>query len=356
MLAAEPSSLHALCQAELELSSRGLLRNPKCYSAWHHRLWVLGVDPAPLPDELKLCDKMLQMDARNFHCWNYRRAVAALANTSPQSEFEFTTQKINENFSNYSAWHYRSVLIPRIYTPAWFAHGDQAESGGSDSSEGAIASRRAQYDSLIDSEFNLVKGAFYTEPEDQSAWLYHRWLLGRVVAASTGHKLPVLGVSLGTHLFDEQQPSQPQQHDDATAVAAPAMPAPSAGASLARQLHVFCRELREVQELLTVEEKCKWALLTSAILQAGIFSCLQAQQQQSQSQVEPDPSAAAAVSAAAASAAADATAEPVPSLSELSSGMRDAFERLLLLDPKRRGYYEEVQQRFLQQQQQPDQQ
>lgn len=33
-------------------------------------------------------------------------------------------------------------------------------------------------DSADDTEFELVTQALWTEPADQSGWLYHRWLVG----------------------------------------------------------------------------------------------------------------------------------------------------------------------------------
>ncbi|CAO3638399.1 unnamed protein product [Mucor hiemalis] len=117
--------------------------------------------------ELGLVDKMLTMDARNFHGWNYRRYVVSHLKQAAQSEeeillinqqeYEFTTKKINQSFSNYSAWHQRSKLLPDIVKSM-----DTEE-------RNAVAIN----------ELDLVKAAIYTDPEDQSAWLYYWWLLGR---------------------------------------------------------------------------------------------------------------------------------------------------------------------------------
>lgn len=60
-----PSQLPSLSLVELDLSYKALLKNPKCYSAWAHRLWVINLKHVDLLNEIKLCKKMLEMDARN---------------------------------------------------------------------------------------------------------------------------------------------------------------------------------------------------------------------------------------------------------------------------------------------------
>lgn len=35
--------------------------------------------------------------------------------------------------------------------------------------------------SVLEQELQLVRQAMYTEPEDQSAWMYHRWLLSMLL-------------------------------------------------------------------------------------------------------------------------------------------------------------------------------
>ncbi|CAG8611943.1 6522_t:CDS:10 [Funneliformis mosseae] len=141
--------------------------NPKSYWIFNHRRWCL--EEIPNPDwnmELKLIGKFLEMDARNFHAWDYRRYVTfQLSSTTKtsltQTEFDFTTTKINQNFSNYSAWHQRSKLMPRLIKEQNL---DEQEK-----------------ETLVNKEFELVKAAFYTDPDDQSAWLYHWWLVGREI-------------------------------------------------------------------------------------------------------------------------------------------------------------------------------
>ncbi|OQR78654.1 geranylgeranyl transferase type-2 subunit alpha-like [Tropilaelaps mercedesae] len=146
---------------ELTLVQQALLKNPKSYGAWWHRGWV-NENLTASPDwsrELQLTGLFLEKDDRNFHCWDYRRFVLERCPVPLEDELKFTRERIDANFSNYSSWHYRSHLLPRLFP------GDR---------EGSI-----REDILLD-ELDLVLNAAFTDPQDQSAWMYHRWLLGKV--------------------------------------------------------------------------------------------------------------------------------------------------------------------------------
>jgi len=249
-----------LCAKELQVIESGLLKNPKSYGAWSHRIWIIDQGTCDLERELSLCSKMLNMDSRNFHCWNYRRYVVGCIGTRSclESELAFTTEKTNQDFSNYSAWHYRSVLIPQL-----FDHVPQVE-----------------LDEILDQEFELVKQAFYTEPDDQSSWLYHRWLLGKVCV--TGLKIPCVGMSLGishsmikltAEEFEQQRESKQDQQDSQESLRA-------------RQVAVFSRELAVCEELFAIEPDCKWVLLTLALLLGGLEACEPSSPEQRKSTLE----------------------------------------------------------------------
>ena len=109
--------------------------------------------------ELELCKLFLTEDQRNFHCWSYRRLVAQKGHIHPQKEFEFSTEKIDENFSNYSAFHHRSLFIQRI---------------GQCPRE------------TVEMEFSMIENAIYTEPDDQSSWWYHQFLLSWIMNEKEG--------------------------------------------------------------------------------------------------------------------------------------------------------------------------
>ena len=149
---------------ELALTEKTLRKNPKGYGSWHHRRWTVerlaatDAKEATLRREMALISQMLDVDDRNFHCWNYRRFVVSLMDEGraiDEAELEYTTRKIELNFSSFhSAWHSRTKVLPRV----------------SDLSKDAL-----------DREYELVQQAFFTEPEDQSGWIYHRWLTAQTL-------------------------------------------------------------------------------------------------------------------------------------------------------------------------------
>lgn len=149
------------------------MKNPKSYSVWYHRRWCIGryfsQDKQFLADELQLCDRLLEVDGRNFHGWNHRRFIVGLLD-SAEFELLFTEKLLFRNFSNYSAWHNRSMLLESEFK----------REGGA---EAILIS--------LEKEISLVRKAYYTEPSDQSAWMYLLWCYQQVALA--GSDLNVFG-------------------------------------------------------------------------------------------------------------------------------------------------------------------
>jgi len=191
-------------QKELNFSEKAIAFNTKSYSIWFHRKWLsqlLG-DTWNWSRELGLCKKLLIMDSRNFHCWAYRQWVATVAKVPTKTSLEFTAEKIAQNFSNYSAWHERSRLL----------------------------SQEEDFAKHLSQELNLVQQAFYTEPKDQSAWIYYRWLLG-LSSNEAANQRSMVGRLLASE-----------------------------------RTALFREELAKLEELLGEEPTSKWCMLTTVLL------------------------------------------------------------------------------------------
>lgn len=240
--AARAAALRASLPGELALTAAAIARAPKSYPAWFHRRWAVGrALPLPgavdVPAELALCARLLDADERNFHCWGYRAWLAAAAGVPPAEELAFTAARIGVNFSNYSAWHRRSVALRAVHAAA-----------------GAPGARVPL--AVLEAELAFVRRAAYTEPDDQSPWVFRRWLVAQVWAwvAPPAPPAPAPGAPADA-------PDAPPPHD--------AAPSPDDAAEALRLLRDDARALRE---LCALEEGAKWPAValagTAALLQS----------------------------------------------------------------------------------------
>lgn len=149
--------------AELTLTARCLRKQPKCYAAWHHRLWTVRRRLEWAADELALCAEFLRLDERNFHCWHYRRLVSRLAGEAAADARAFARDRLGANFSNYSAHHALAATLP--------APLDNAT---------AVA------------ELALARQALFCEPDDQSTWWFQFDVLRRSKYASVDAEIAAL--------------------------------------------------------------------------------------------------------------------------------------------------------------------
>jgi len=145
---------------ELEFTTERLLQNPKSYPTWHHRCFICSLfTECNWQKELELCNQYLSKDERNFHCWDYRRFVTShmTDNDLKNNELQKTLDLISENFSNYSSWHYRSKLLR-----------DDIKN-----------------ETVMQTEFDNVQNAYFVDPSDQAAWIYHSWLINNKLKLKT---------------------------------------------------------------------------------------------------------------------------------------------------------------------------
>ncbi|KAL0419770.1 UNVERIFIED_CONTAM: Geranylgeranyl transferase type-2 subunit alpha 1 [Sesamum radiatum] len=157
----DSNSIQSILDEELRIVENALKKNFKSYGAWHHRKWVLSKGHSSTDRELRLLGKFQKLDARNFHAWNYRRFIAGLRKIPDEEELQYTTDMIYDNFSNYSAWHNRSVLLSNL-----------------------LGKREKGYhnkERVFGEEYDFVRNALFTDPDDQSGWFYHLWLLDQTL-------------------------------------------------------------------------------------------------------------------------------------------------------------------------------
>lgn len=191
-----PAEINGILSNDLDMTTTALKAHPKVYWIWNHRRWCLenipdggdnndehGWRKASWERELFIVEKMLDADARNFLAWGYRRYVlASMPVRRPEIvELASTTRKIEANFSNFSAWHQRTKVLASLW-----------DSGKLDKH------------SSLQQEFDLVQNAMYTDPNDQSVWLYHRWLIG----SGDDYKLLEREIVVIQELLDEQPDSK----------------------------------------------------------------------------------------------------------------------------------------------------
>lgn len=155
------ADIKVMWKDELEFTVDCLKRNEKSYSAWQHRIWILSQMPnSEYEKEILLCNSLLAKDERNFHCWDHRNYICDVAKEDLEKELKFTTEKIRSNFSNFSAWHRRHKLLLR---------GLSAPDGDCPTS--------CDLKLIWPDEYKTILDAVFTDPADQSPWLYHNWLV-----------------------------------------------------------------------------------------------------------------------------------------------------------------------------------
>lgn len=171
------------------------------YSAWHYRTVLIPrlLNPqTAAPVSLLLVSTPAPSSSSSSSSSSSTSAADAPTPTAVAQELSALTVSSSSPAppaaSNSSSPAADSSVTAESSTPS-SASTTTPPAAASSSSPSAFSSSEAKaLRELLEKEFVYVRNAFYTMPTDQSAWLYHRWLLARVLAPGTS--FPVLGMEL----------------------------------------------------------------------------------------------------------------------------------------------------------------
>ena len=93
------------------------------------------------------------------------------------TEWNFTTSKIQDNFSNGSAFHYRSKLLPLVLETRLSSSSSDDDCSSSNDKISPSDRYIAMLSLARDEWESILLNAVFTEPDDQTPWWYHRFLI-----------------------------------------------------------------------------------------------------------------------------------------------------------------------------------
>lgn len=208
--------MKSILQSELELCAQFLLMDERNFHCWNYRRFVVAIlgscgSSSTTKEEMAIAEMSdMEMFNGSWSSWLNQTKVSMGAQLSQNAiiavggipsnstnqvnehdiaksmkpeleeiittEWNFTTSKIQDNFSNGSAFHYRSKLLPLVLETRL-----SSSSSDDDCSSSNTISPSDRYIAMLslarDEWESILLNAVFTEPDDQTPWWYHRFLL-----------------------------------------------------------------------------------------------------------------------------------------------------------------------------------
>lgn len=113
-----PEEIGQLLGGEIKLTTKLIQSDPKSYTIWSYRQWLVKslfqINPSVIKAEKELIKMLHMKDEKNFHVWNYRNWLNSIQSNIDE-ELTYTQDKIKSNPFNFSPYHFRTKFIHEKY-------------------------------------------------------------------------------------------------------------------------------------------------------------------------------------------------------------------------------------------------